>query len=126
MTHRTGFLVLCLALLSAPPAHAKGKIAFTPKGDGRNQSRPASCEVQVFQGSRPDTPFVELGTIDYHDERHRSRAGSLNLEAVLPTLKARACQAGAEALVDVKVTEVRRLEFAMFHVRATVVRLTPN
>ena len=44
----------------------------------------------------------------------------------MPKIKARACKAGADALIDVRVTEVRRLEFAMFNVRAVAVRFVPE
>jgi hypothetical protein len=37
-------------------------------------------------------------------------------------IKARACKIGGDALIGIRVTEVRRLEFAMFNVSATVVR----
>jgi hypothetical protein len=41
-------------------------------------------------------------------------------------MKARVCQAGADALINIRVTEVRRLEFAMFNVSATAVRFEPQ
>jgi hypothetical protein len=50
----------------------------------------------------------------------------LKLEVVLPAIKARACKLGADGLMDIRVTEVRRLEFAMFNVRATVIRFARN
>ena len=48
------------------------------------------------------------------------------LEVVMPKIKANACKAGGDALIDIGVTEVRRLAFAMFNVRATVVRFAGN
>jgi len=119
-------LCICSVLLSSRPAYAKEKISFTPKEAVRHQAKPASCEIRVFQDSKPDQAYVELGVINFHDERHRSKAGSLKLEAVMPKIKASACRVGADALIDIRVTEVRRLEFAMFNVRATVVRFTQN
>ena len=118
-------LCICSVLLSAS-GYAKEKITFTPKEPGQHQAKPQSCEIQVFQDSKPDQAYVDLGIINYHDERHRSKAGSLKLEVVMPKIKARACKAGADAIIGIRVTEVRRLEFAMFNVRATVVRFTPN
>jgi hypothetical protein len=105
-------LCICSVLFSSRPGYAKEKITFTPKESGQRQ---------VFKDSKPDQAYVDLGIINYHDERHRSKAGSLKLEAVMPKIKARACKVGADALIDIRVTEVRRLEFAMFNVRATVV-----
>ena len=114
-------LCICSVLFSSRPAYAKEKITFTPKEAGQHQAKQASCEIRVFQDSKPDQAYVDLGIINFHDERHRSKAGSLKLEVVMPKIKASACKVGADALIDIRVTEVRRLEFAMFNVRATVV-----
>jgi hypothetical protein len=120
------FLCICSVLFSLRPAYAKEKIIFTPKEPGQHQAKPESCDIQVFKDSKPDQAYVDLGIINYHDERHRANAGSLKLEAVMPKIKASACKIGADALTDIRVTEVRRLEFVMFNVRATVVRFAPN
>jgi hypothetical protein len=120
------FLLCCSVLFSSHAGYAKEKIIFTPKETGQQQAKPASCEIRVFQDTRPDQPYVEVGTINFHDERHRSKAGSLKLDVVMPKIKASACKVGADALIDIRVTEVRRLEFAMFNVRATVVRFSQN
>jgi hypothetical protein len=117
--------ILCICSVMSPSArsYAKEKITFTPKkGADHYEAKPASCEVQVFKDSKPDQEYVDLGVINYHDERHRLNDKSLNLEAAMPKIKALACEAGGDALIDIRVTEVRRLEFAMFNVRATVVR----
>ena len=120
------FLLCCSVLFSSRPGYAKEKITFTPKETVQQQAKPVSCEIRVFQDSKPDQPYVDLGTINFHHERHRSKAGSLKLDVVMPKIKASACKVGADALIDIRVTEVRRLEFAMFNVRATVVRFTKN
>lgn len=82
----------------------------------------------MFQesGTKPQAPYGEVAIISYHDERHRSKDGSLKLFVVLPILKTRACRLGADALVDIRVTEVRRLEFVMLNVRVTAVRFTTD
>ena len=123
---RVVFLCVCSIPFCSRLGYAKEKITFTPKESGQHQSKPASCEIQVFQDSKPDQAFVEIGIVNYHDERHRSKAGSLKLEVAMPKIKASACKVGADALVDIRVTEVRRLEFAMFNVRAIAVRLEPK
>ena len=121
------FVCICLVLFSSGPAYAKEKITFTPKeGSGQHEAKPESCEIQVFKDSKPDQEYVELGIINYHDERHRAASGSLKLDVALPKIKALACKVGGDALIDVRVTEVRRLEFAMFNVRATVVKFSPK
>jgi hypothetical protein len=123
---RAKVLVLCLCslLLSAQPGHAKEKITYTPKSADKYEARPASCEIQVFKDSKLEQAYVELGIINYHDERHRMSDGELTLEVAMPKIKAYACKVGGHALMDIRITEVRRLEFAMFNVRATVVRFT--
>jgi hypothetical protein len=120
------FLCICSMLLSSRPGFAKEKVTFAPKEAGQHQAKPESCEIQVFKDSRPDQAFIDLGVINYHDERHRLKAGLLKLEVAMPKIKARACKVGGDALIDIRVTEVRRLEFVMFNVRATVVRFAPN
>jgi len=120
------FLCICSVLFSSRPGNAKEKITFTPKGSGQHKAKPTSCDIQVFQDSKPDQEYVDVGIINYHDERHRAKSASLKLEVVMPKIKASACKVGADALIDIRVTEVRRLEFAMFNVRATVLRFVPN
>jgi hypothetical protein len=123
---RVSFLCICSLLFASLPGYAKEKITYTPKGSGQHEAKPASCEIQVFKDSKPDQTYVELGIINYHDERHRANSGSLKVEVAMPKIKALACKVGGDALIDIRVTEVRRLEFAMFNVRATVVRFAPN
>jgi GTP cyclohydrolase III len=121
------FLCICSVLFSSGPGYAKEKITFTPKeGSAQHEARPESCEIQVFTDSKPDQAYVELGIINYHDERHRANSGSLKLDVAMPKIKALACKVGGDALIDIRVTEVRRLEFAMFNVRATVVKFSPK
>jgi hypothetical protein len=119
-------LCICSVLFSSRAGYAKEKITFTPKGSDQHKPKPTSCDIQVFQDSKPDQEYVDLGIINYHDERHRAKSGSLKLDVVMPKIKASACKVGADALSDIRVTEVRRLEFAMFNVRATVLRFVPN
>jgi hypothetical protein len=109
-------LCICCVLCSSSQSDAKEKIKFTPKKEaGQQEAKPASCEIQVFKDSKPDQEHVDLGIINYHDERHRSNAGALKLEVAMPKIKALACKVGGDALIDIRVTEVRRLEFAMFN-----------
>ena len=123
---RACLLCICSLLAFRGSGDAKEKVTYTPKTLERYAAKPDSCEIQVFQDVKPERAHVELGTINYHDERHRTNAGSLKLEAVLPAIKVRACKLGADGLMDIRVTEVRRLEFAMFNVRATVIRFARN
>ena len=88
------FLCICTVLCSSRSGYAKEKLTFTPKKAGQYQARPESCEIQVFQDSKPDQAYDDLGIINYHDERHQLNAGSLKLEVVMPKIKASACKAG--------------------------------
>jgi hypothetical protein len=117
------FLCFFSALFWSRPGQAREKITFTPNAPGRHQAKRDPCEIQIFQDSKPDRPYVDLGIINYHDERHRSKAKALTLEVALPQIKASACRVGADALMNIRVIENRHLEFAMFNVSATVVRL---
>lgn len=120
------FLVCCATVMAAASGAAKEKITFIPKQDHPQPAKPESCEMRVFAEGKPDRPFVDLGFVNYHDERHRAKDGSLKLELAMPKIKARACRAGADALIDIRVTEVRRLEFTMFNVRAAAIRFAPE
>ena len=116
------FLTLCSMMVCSSLILAKEKITFTPKDKDRHESKAASCEIQIFQDAKPVRAFTEIGVLNYHDEAHRAKDGALKLDVALPKMKASACKAGADALIDIRVTEVRRLEFAMFNVRAVAVR----
>ena len=76
---RVPFLCVCVLLFVSRPGDAKEKITFTPTEAAQPQAKPDACEIQVFQNSKPDQAYVDLGVINYHDERHRSKAGSLKL-----------------------------------------------
>jgi hypothetical protein len=119
-------LALCLLGTLCLSCGGRARISFTPKTPGSYQPRQEPCEIQVFQDSKPDRSYVELGTLNYHHERHRASAGQLSLDAALLLLKKRACEIGADAIVNVHVTDERRLEWAMFHVAATAARFQPK
>jgi hypothetical protein len=124
MTHRVRYAlltVLCLAIASSS-SYAKEKITFLAKDSTKYSARPADCEVEMFAEAKPEQPYVEIGVVNYHEERHRTRDGALKIELALPKIKASACKNGVDALMDVRVTEVRRLEFVMYNIRATAVR----
>lgn len=121
-----GFVCIVAAsvLFSAQPICAKEKITIASKDARKYPPKPEQCEIQVFEDATtlPTQPYVEVAIINYHDERHRTKDGALKLEVAMPKIAASACKLGADALIGVRVTEVRRLEFAMFNVRAAAVR----
>jgi hypothetical protein len=115
-------------LLASQSSYGKEQITVTRKDGHQHPSKADTCEIAVFQepGTKPEAPHIEVAIINFHDEKHRSKDGSLKLYVVLPLLKTRACRLGADALVDIRVTEVRRLEYVMYNVRATAVRFEPE
>jgi len=118
-------IVCAIAVLpGAQSIHAKVQITITRKDSRQYPPKTDDCAITVYQepDAKPDAPYGEVAVINYHDERHRTKDDALKLSVALPILKARACRLGADGLIDIRVTEVRRLEFAMFNVRATAVR----
>jgi hypothetical protein len=116
-------IVACAAALVVGTVHAAEKITFTPKGSEKYPAKPATCEIAVFQDTaKPDRPHTEIGVLNYHDERHRTDTSALTLAVALPKMKAAACKAGGDALMEIRVTEAKHLEWALFNVRAVVVR----
>ena len=71
------FACMCSVLFFSRPSDAKEKITFTPKESSQQQAKPETCEIKVFQEAKPEQAYVELGIINYHDERHRTNAGTL-------------------------------------------------
>jgi hypothetical protein len=123
---RLTILGLTALLVLSSVGHAREKFTFTASPGPRLAARPSGCEIQVFQETKPDQSYVDVGVLNFHDERHRTNDGGLKLEVAIAKMKAYACKTGADAIIDIKVTEVRRLEFAMFNVRGTLVRLAPQ
>jgi hypothetical protein len=123
---RRAIVCAVAVLVGAQPGSAKEQITITRKDSRQYPPRPDDCAIAIHEEpeAKPDSSYAEVAIINYHDERHRSKDGSLKLAVVLPLLKARACRLGADALIDIRVTEVRRLEFVMFNVRATAVKFS--
>lgn len=121
----------CLVVVSGP-ASAEPKLTFTPARPGLTAEPRTECDVQVLD-VKPERTYVTLGFINYHNERHRSFAASLTLDAAMPAIKEAVCKAGGDAIFGVRVLSPKRLEQAMFNVSATVIRFdgpdpvpTPN
>ncbi|HYR86522.1 MAG TPA: hypothetical protein VE422_20710 [Terriglobia bacterium] len=100
---------------------ASPKITFTPsRGPGARAKNP-SCAIELFEDTEPSQKFVQLGFINYHDEWHRTSSGT-KFEKALPLIQKRACEAGADAIMNVQVREEKRFEFAFINVRVTAIR----
>jgi hypothetical protein len=114
-------LVIVVSVL-VPACASAPRISFVPRaGDAPAVAKAAGCEIEVFRDGKPDRPYTELGVINFHQEWHRTLGSGQTVDAALPHIKARACQVGADAVM-LRVTEERRLEWAMLHVAATAVR----
>jgi hypothetical protein len=97
------------------------KVTFRPSEAPKYPAKDPTCEIEVLD-EKPSSKYVELGIINYHHEQHRMSDGELELDVALPEIKKRACQVGADAIMDVHVTDERKLEWATFHVMARAIR----
>ena len=114
---RTVVWVLCLSVACGGAA----KITFDPTAARTYAPKDPTCEIEGFEAD-PNTDYVEVGIIHYHHERHRASDDDLELDVAMPEIKKRACQVGADAIIDVHVTDRDNLEWRMFHVMARAIR----
>jgi hypothetical protein len=118
---RFAFLVFVFGSLSVCYL-AKPKITFTPASKEVFPFKSPSCDIWSFENSeKPAKQYTEVGIINFHEEWHRSKAG-VTVDKAMPQIKARACQAGADAITEIHVTQDKRLEFAVLNVRVTAIR----
>jgi hypothetical protein len=120
---RLGFSVIVLAGLCACDGLA---------GGSRTQSaatavvppEPSDCPIEVYAGGLPARPYVVVGQLVATMTRPVGALEQDNAQyiaAVLPDLKAKACEAGADAIVSIVV---RRGEGSLTVVSAHTVRFT--
>ena len=121
-THSRFFFFFIVALgLTVTAAYAAAKITFTPSEPRVSAAaKDPSCKIEVLE-SRPDRKYVKIGIINYHNEWHRTSSGDTPAKA-MPQIQKRACQAGADAIMGIQVTERKILEFAMLNVRVATIR----
>jgi hypothetical protein len=104
-----------LALLLA------GKITFTPVPGVSAPPKESPCKIDVIPGNIPAGKYLELGTINFHAEWHRTRRG-VKPEEAIQKIREWACHVGADAIMNIQTTQEKRLEFAFINVRVTAVR----
>jgi hypothetical protein len=115
-------LVCSLLLWSCTAAP---RINFTPVSVAQRSAKsPESCRIEVFRDEIPSRKYSEIGTINYHHEWHRLERG-VTQEQAITSIQKRACEVGAEAIMNVQVREEKRLEFAFINVRATAIEFIP-
>lgn len=113
--------LLAFLLIVVRTCAAAEKITFTPVPGVSAPAKESSCKVAVIPGKAPAGKYLELGTINFHAEWHRSRRGVKSEEAI-QKVQEWACRVGADAIMNIQTTQEKRLEFAFINVRATAVQ----
>ena len=108
-------------LLFVGTCAAAGKITFTPAPGVSAPAKGSPCKIDVIPGNIPAGKYLELGTINFHAEWHRTRRG-VKPEEAIQKIREWACQIGADAIMNIQTTQEKRLEFAFINVRVTAVR----
>jgi hypothetical protein len=108
-------------LLLVGTCAAAGKITFVPVPGVSAPAKGSPCKIDVISGDIPAGKYLELGTINFHAEWHRSRRG-VKAEEAIQKIREWGCQVGADAIGNIQTTEEKRLEFAFINVRVTAVR----
>ena len=84
--------------------------------------KPETEEVQVFQNSKPQRPFIKVSRLDVHIEKTHFLRSSL--QDALPELKKQARLSGADAIIDIEERSSALAETEIYHVSATGIRFT--
>ncbi len=93
------FRVVMLLTLSIS-AGCSMETTFTRTGGGMYPAKPANCSVeQYMMGSAPSRQFEVIGTLATHDP---GLATGCSREESLKVLSAKACEVGADALIDIR------------------------
>jgi hypothetical protein len=90
-----------------------------------HDSRATDCKVEVYQTGLPSKEFVRIPRIDVHLERTYYIRSTF--EDALPELKARACESGADAVIEIqeRSSNINLSETNLYHVTATGVKYQP-
>jgi hypothetical protein len=121
MVFKRGVQLVCFLLLAVGTCRAADKIIFTPAPGVSAPPKESPCKIEIISEKSPARKYLELGTINFHAEWHRSGSG-VKPEQALQKLQERACQVGADAIMNVQTTQGKRLEFAFINVRVTAIR----
>lgn len=85
---------------------------------------PDSQPVQVFMGTRPQSPFTKVCHLDAHLEKTGFMRSTL-IEA-LPVLKQQARLCGADAIIDIEQQQSSVVETRVLNVTGVGIRLEPE
>jgi len=82
----------------------------------------SNCELEIYRTSYPDREFSEISRIDVHIER--TYFVSSVFDDALPEIKKRACDSGADALIDIREisSTINLGETHIYHVTATGIK----
>jgi len=76
--------------------------------------------VELFFQGKPPRDFARTARLDVHIER--TSWIQPTIDAALPALKRLACQAGADAVIDIQQLTSHHLEIRRLHVIATGIK----
>lgn len=113
--------LLVLALTLCVVACATTQSKFRPLG-AAFPPKPASFEVQVFDGSLPQRKFERIARLDAHFEK--TFFASTGRDTAIEELKKQARAAGADAIIEVDERRTRVNETLILHVSATAIAFT--
>ena len=87
-------------------------------------SRSPDCAIEVFRSEIPSKEFLKISRIDVHIER--TYYIRTNFEEALPVLKVKACESGADAILDIqeRSSYINNDETHIYHVIATGIKYT--
>jgi len=87
-------------------------------------SRSPDCAIEVFRSEIPSKEFLKISRIDVHIER--TYYIRTNFEEALPELKIKACESGADAIIDIqeRSSYINNDETHIYHVIATGIKYT--
>ena len=106
--------ILAVSCMSTQSRYSMLDQSYPPKPEG--------YEVEIFQGTAPERPFLRISRLDVHVEKTHFIGTSL--KAVLPKLKEQARLSGADAVIEIQESSSMVGESTVYHVTATGIRYT--
>ena len=88
--------------------------------NGGSVARPVDCEVSIFNGMQPDSPYVAVSRLNVHLEK--TFFVPSDFASARSELKRQACLSGAEAVIGIQEQSSRYLETRIYNLSGTGVR----
>ena len=111
------FLAFSVIITACSTKHSSYKMlvqTHTPKS--------YNCKIDVFRASYPDREFEKISRIDVHIERTYFMNSAF--DDVLPAIRKRACESGADAIIDIRErsSKINLGETNLYHVTVTGIK----